>query len=276
MTAAGPQEDPSRKRVGVLLLNLGSPASPSTRNVRRYLREFLGDPRVLAMHPILRALLLHCVILPFRPWRSAAAYRKIWTEEGSPLLVESRSLRSGVATRLDAGFDVALAMRYGTPSIQSALDLLLAEKPAQLVVVPLFPQYAEAATGSCLARVNELLDAAGVENPPTIHCVPAFYDEPGYIAGWTAVAREPLEKFAPDHVLFSYHGLPESQIRRTDASGSHCLERPDCCSEVSRGNRNCYRAQCHATSRALASALALERGSRSLAFQSRLGPSRWI
>jgi ferrochelatase len=276
MTASGPQQDPSRKRVAVLLLNLGSPASPSTRDVRRYLRDFLGDPRVLDIHPILRALLLHCVILPFRPRRSAAAYRKVWTEEGSPLLVESRSLRAGVATRLDAGFDVALAMRYGTPSIQSALDLLLAEKPAQLVVVPLFPQYAEAATGSCLARVNELLDAAAVENPPAIHCVPAFYDEPGYIAAWTAVAREPLEKFAPDHVLFSYHGLPESQVRRTDASGSHCLERPDCCSEVSDVNRNCYRAQCHATSRALASALALEPGGWSLAFQSRLGPSRWI
>ncbi len=276
MTASNPQEDPSRKQVGVLLLNLGSPDSPSTRDVRRYLREFLGDPRVLDMHPILRALLLHCVILPFRPRRSAAAYRKIWTEQGSPLLVESRSLRSGVAARLDAGFHVALAMRYGSPSIESALDELLAAAPARLVIVPLFPQYAEAATGSCLARVRQLLDAADAENSPEIHCVPAFYDQPGYVAGWTAVAREPLEKFAPDHVLFSYHGLPENQIRRTDTSGSHCLEKPDCCREVSGVNRNCYRAQCCATSRALASALALEPGSWSLAFQSRLGPSRWI
>ena len=284
-----PPEGSRQNRVGVLLLNLGSPDSPSTRDVRRYLREFLGDPRVIDLHPVLRALLLHCVILPFRPRRSAAAYRKIWTERGSPLLVESRSLRNGVAARLGEGFQVELAMRYGAPSIELALDELLASAPAQLVVVPLFPQYAEAATGSCLARVHELLAAAGIEAAapaaepaapeaavPQLRCVPPFYVEPGYIAGWTAVAREPLENFAPDHILFSYHGLPERQIRRADSSGSHCLERPDCCSEVGRVNRDCYRAQCHATSRALASALALEPGSWSLGFQSRMGPSRWI
>jgi ferrochelatase len=276
VTAADPLEDPSPERVGVLLLNLGSPDSPSTRDVRSYLREFLGDPRVLDMHPILRALLLHCVILPFRPRRSAAAYRKVWTAQGSPLLVESRSLRANVAARLGAGFHVALAMRYGSPSIRSALDELLAEAPQRLVVMPLFPQYAEASTGSCLARVHELLDEAGGKRPAAVHCIPAFYDEPGYIAGWTAVARDPIEEFAPDHVLFSYHGLPEAQIRHKDASRAHCLSQPSCCDEIGTVNRMCYRAHCFATSRALASALTLEPGSWSLAFQSRLGPIRWI
>ncbi len=121
-----PGEDSHQRRIGVLLLNLGSPDSPSTRDVRRYLREFLGDPRVIDLHPILRGLLLHCVILPFRPRRSAVAYRKIWTERGSPLLVESRGLRDAVAAQLGDAFQVELAMRYGEPSIEVALDELLA------------------------------------------------------------------------------------------------------------------------------------------------------
>jgi len=275
-----------RDRVGVLLLNLGSPDSPEPRDVRRYLREFLSDPRVIDLHPILRGALLHGVILPFRPRRSAAAYRKIWTDSGSPLLVFSRRLRDGVDAQLGERFQVELAMRYGSPSIPTALDRLLAADPVQLVVAPLFPQFAEAATGSCVARVEEHLEsirtgaaapnASGAVSLPKLRFVPPFYDDPGFIAAWSAVAREPLQRFAPDHVLLSYHGLPERQLRRADSSGSHCLERPDCCSEIRRVNRTCYRAQCHATSRALAAALALEPASWSLGFQSRLGPVRWI
>jgi ferrochelatase len=263
-----------------MLLNLGTPDSSSTRDVRRYLREFLGDPRVIDVHPVLRTLLLHGVILPFRPRRSAEAYRKIWTERGSPLLVESLALREAVARDLGEGFVVELAMRYGSPSIERALARLLASEPARLVVAPLFPQYADAVTGSCLARVSELLEASGGRAAPEVRSVPPFYDDPGYIAAWAAIAREPLRAFAPDHVLFSYHGLPEKQVRRADASGSHCLEgsleSPDCCSKMGPVNRDCYRAQCHATSRALAEALDLEPERWSLAFQSRLGLARWI
>lgn len=263
---------PSR-RVAVLLLNLGTPDSPTPRDVRRYLREFLSDPLVIDTHPIVRALLLNLVILPFRPRRSAAAYQQIWTDAGSPLLVESVALAAGVRVCLGDEFDVALGMRYGQPSIPSVLEKLLASNPSQLVVVPLFPQYADASTGSALARVNAHLANRHVER---ISSVPAFYDDPGFISAWSAVAREPLAKFRADHVLFSYHGLPERQVKRTDESGEHCLAREDCCAQISAANRNCYRAQCFATSERLAAVLGLERVACSTAFQSRLGRTPWI
>jgi ferrochelatase len=260
------------QKIGVLLLNLGTPDSPTTSDVRRYLREFLSDPRVIDTHPITRALLLNLVILPFRPKRSAEAYQKVWTPDGSPLLVESRALTTGVADALGGDFHVVLGMRYGEPSIGAALDALLNEQPTQIVVVPLFPQYADASTGSALARVNELLPA----NAPELTSVPPFYDEPRFIGAWEAVARDSLAEFPADHVLFSYHGLPERQVRRTDETGAHCFERPDCCDKIVAANRNCYRAQCLATSNALAAALGLEEDGWSMSFQSRLGRTPWI
>ena len=261
---------------GVLLLNLGTPDSPTVPAVRRYLREFLSDPRVLDMNPIGRALLLHGVILRTRPRNVAPAYASVWTEAGSPLLVESRKLRAAVADELGAGFGVELAMRYGEPSIGPALHRLLEAGPARLVIVPLFPQYTNAATGSALARVFELLSSQPSETLPEVRSVPAFYDDPGFLAAWSAVGREPLHAFAPDHVLFSYHGIPERQIRPLDTSGRHCLARADCCERVSAANRACYRAQCFATTRHLVEAFDLERMSSSVSFQSRLGRTPWI
>lgn len=266
-------EDRLDARTAVLLVNLGTPASPSTRDVRKYLREFLSDERVIDSHPLVRALLLNLVILPFRPRRSAAAYRMIWTEAGSPLLVESEALARDVARNLGDGFHVVLAMRYGEPSLSRALDELLGAKPERLVIVPLFPQYAEASTGSALARIEELLPK---DTAPEIASVPAFYDDPGFLSAWAAVASERLEAFRPDHVLLSYHGLPERQVKRTDESGTHCLASPECCDKISAVNRNCYRAQCQATSKSLVRALGLENGQWSMAFQSRLGRTPWI
>jgi ferrochelatase len=261
-----------REVVGVLLLNLGTPDSPTTGDVRRYLREFLSDPLVIDSHPIARALLLNLVILPRRPKRSAAAYQKIWTPDGSPLLVESRALTTRVSESLGPDFHVELGMRYGKPSIQSALDALLVANPSRLVVVPLFPQYADASTGSALARVHELLPQGSV----SVSSVPAFYDDPGFVSAWAAVARSPLEAFGADHVLFSYHGLPERQVKRTDTSGQHCFAHPDCCEKIVGANKDCYRAQCFATSNSLAAALDLAPSRCSSAFQSRLGGTPWI
>ena len=276
MEVSAAREDPEPPATAVLLVNLGTPDSPSVGAVRRYLREFLSDPRVLDMSSIRRALLLHGVILRIRPRKTAAAYASVWTETGSPLLVESVKLRDGVADELGEAFRVELAMRYGQPSIRSALSRLLADAPDRLVVVPLFPQYANAATGSVLARVFEVLVEGHGERSPQVHTVPAFYDDPGFLGSWAAVGRERIQAFSPDHVLFSYHGLPERQIRPLDPSGSHCLAKPDCCDALSSANHACYRAQCFATTRGLVEVLGLGATPSSVSFQSRLGRTPWI
>ena len=260
----------------VLLLNLGTPDSPAVSDVRRYLREFLSDPRVLDLSPVGRWMLLNLVILPFRPAKSARAYRSIWGEgdTGSPLLFHSRGLTEGVRAALGPGYVVELGMRYGAPSIPSALVKLLAANPAKIVVAPLFPQYSSAATGSALDRVYQILGKAW--NVPAIETIPAFYDDPGFIASFAQVARPRLDAFHPDFVLFSYHGLPERHVRKSDPTGRHCLAKPDCCDAIGPANQYCYRAHCFATTRALATSLALPAERHSVAFQSRLGRTPWI
>ena len=271
------ESGPGVRPTAVLLVNLGTPDSPAVPDVRRYLAEFLSDPRVLDINPIARALLLHGVILRTRPRRSAAAYAKVWTQAGSPLLVESTKLRDAVAAELGGGFRVALAMRYGSPSIPAALSNLLAPGAERLVVVPLFPQYANASTGSSLARVFEVLaDTKTTTRRPEVRTVPAFYDDPGWLAAWADIARAPLQSFRADHVLFSYHGLPERQIRPLDASGTHCFAHADCCDSIGGVNRACYRAQCFATTRGLVETIGLGGASWSVSFQSRLGRTPWI
>ena len=256
-------------------MNLGSPEAPTAPAVRRYLREFLGDPRVLDLPAPLRWLLLEALILPFRPRRSAAQYSSIWTPQGSPLLVHGRALRDALAKRLGEGFRVELAMRYGEPAIRSGLEALLRADVTRIRVVPLFPQYASASTGSALARVFEV--AGELWNVPALEVVAESYaDEPGFVASLAAVARPALDAFRPDFVLLSYHGLPERHVRKSDATGTHCLARPDCCEALGPANRFCYRAQCLATSRALAAALELPPERHSTAFQSRLGRDPWI
>ncbi len=261
-------------RTGILLLNLGSPESPGTGDVRRYLREFLSDPFVLDMPAFLRRALLELVILPFRPQRSAAAYEKIWTPEGSPLLVHSRALCAGLATALGEGYVVELGMRYGTPSIRGALIRLSGADVARILAVPLYPQYSTATTGSTLAA----LEAEFEEHPelPPIECLSPFFSDPGFVRAWTEVARPELESFSPDYVLFSYHGLPVRQLTNADARGGVCRPRTDCCDAIGAANRLCYRAQCFATTRAVAAALSLAPKRHCVAFQSRLGGGQWI
>ena len=258
----------------MLLIQLGTPNSPSAADVRRYLREFLGDRRVLDMPQIPHWLLLHLVILPFRPRRSAAAYASIWTHRGSPLLLHSRGLAEGLAKQLGEGFHVELGMRYGEPSVKAALERLAQRDVDRLIALPLFPQYADSSTGSALAHLREL--ACGMRQSSELATIDDFYDHPGFIDSMAALVRTPLREFRPDHVLFSYHGLPERQIRKSDASGSHCLSSDDCCEAIGAANRNCYRAQCFATTRALAAALELETEPHSISFQSRLGRVPWI
>lgn len=261
-------------RTGLLLVNVGTPDAPEPPEVRRYLREFLGDPRVVDLPALGRWLLLHLVILPFRPRQSAEAYRKIWTAEGSPLLVHSVALTERLREALGAGWVVELGMRYGRPSLESAIDRLLQAGAERIVVAPLFPQYASATTGTVVAEVYRLL--AKRWNVPPVKVVEPFFADAGFVESFARVGAPALEAFRPDHVLFSFHGLPERQLRRSDPTGGHCLSREDCCARESLAAPWCYRAQCYETARRISERLGLPEGSRSVAFQSRLGRTQWI
>jgi ferrochelatase len=263
-----------KPKTGILLVNLGTPDAPEAGPVRRYLREFLADPRVLDINPVGRWMLLHLIILPTRPRKSAEAYAKIWTKEGSPLLVHSQALTEAVATAMSPDVPVQLAMRYGSPSIPDGLAKLSAAGCDHLVVCPLYPQYASSSTGSSVEVIYQ--EAARRWNTPFITVVPPFYDDPGFIEALAAVGRPVLDELAPDHVLLSYHGLPERHMQKSDATGGHCLKSDDCCDRIDGRNANCYRAQCYATSRALATQLGLADDGYSVAFQSRLGRTPWI
>jgi ferrochelatase len=259
---------------GILLLNLGTPEAPTPAAVRRYLREFLSDPRVIDIHPVARKLLLELVILPLRPRKSAAAYAKVWGPEGSPLLTLSRELEGKVRTAMGPDHLVELAMRYGRPSIPEALERLRSGGATRLVVAPLYPQYSSSATGSSLEAVFAELSRRHVVTPVSV--LPAFYDDPGYLGAVAAVGAPVLVRERPDHVLFSFHGLPERHVKASDHSGRHCLQSTGCCDAIGPANRDCYRAQCHATARGLAARLGLAPGSWSICFQSRLGRTPWI
>jgi ferrochelatase len=258
---------------GLLLLNLGTPDEPSAGAVRRYLAEFLSDERVIDINPVGRWLLLHAVILRTRPAKSAHAYKQIWTERGSPLLFHSQDLAAAVQAKLGADWKVALGMRYGNPSIASALAELTAARVERVVVLPLFPQYASSSTGSALERVYAI--AAAANNVPPLEVVPPFFGDAGFLAAFTAVGRETLDDFRPDRVLFSFHGLPERHMRQGDPTGAHCLASDTCCDTLTDVNRDCYRAQSYATARSLAASLALTIP-WSVSFQSRLGRTPWI
>ncbi|MXY35679.1 MAG: ferrochelatase [Dehalococcoidia bacterium] len=256
---------------GLLLLNLGTPRSPATRDVRDYLREFLSDPYVLDMPAPVRWLLLNLIILPFRPSRSAHAYRQIWSDRGSPLLVHSEELRRKVEERLGGDVAVELAMRYGEPAIAEALARLRAQGVNDLCVFPLYPQYSSAATESSVEAVRSAATGSGL----TMRVAPAFFDHPRFIEAVAEAARPTLDATEPQRVVFSFHGLPERQVRKADGSG-RCFAGPDCCLSGHDARIDCYRAQCFATAQAVADALPIPEEQRMVAFQSRFGRERWI
>jgi protoporphyrin/coproporphyrin ferrochelatase len=259
---------------GLLLCNLGTPDDPTPGAVRRYLREFLADPRVLDISALGRWLLLNLIILPTRPRKSAAAYRKIWGERGSPLLWHSQDLVAAVRQRLGPDWAVELGMRYQRPSMASALEALRAAGADRIVVFPLYPQYSASSTGSSVEEVFRLASRPWVT--PTLSFVEPFYDDPAFIGAFAAVGAPFIGAHQPDHILFSFHGLPERHMRKADQTGRHCLASAGCCDTLVAANRHCYRAQCFATARALAARLTLAPGTWSVSFQSRLGRTPWI
>jgi protoporphyrin/coproporphyrin ferrochelatase len=259
---------------GVLLINLGTPDTPSVEAVRRYLREFLNDPMVIDISPVARWMLLNLLILPTRPKQSAAAYQKVWLEAGSPLRVYSDALKDSLQATLGQGYTVELGMRYGNPSINSALTRLDDACVDRIVVVPLYPQYAMSSTGTALASLYE--DAASRPIVPSLQVIPDFYDHPGYLDAASKRLEKERDEFKPDHIFFSYHGLPERHVKKADRSGQHCLASSDCCDQIVLANRSCYRAQCMATTRGLVERLGLEQDDYTVGFQSRLGRTPWI
>lgn len=266
------------RKTGVLLVNLGTPDSTRVPDVRRYLAQFLMDHRVIDIPWPMRALLVHGIILRTRPRRSAEAYRKIWTERGSPLLFHGQDLAAGLQQQLGAGVHVELAMRYQNPSVESALAKLAAASVDDVLVVPLFPQYSQAAWASAY---DEVVRVAGrMQNTPNLRFVPPFYDHARFLDAVAEVSRAHLDAFAPDFVLMSFHGLPEKHVVNSDTTcGGHCLRRPDCCATITEQNRFCYRAQSFATARGIAERLDLGPGDGrvdyEVTFQSRL-TKRWI
>ncbi len=257
---------------GILLVNLGTPDSPSVKDVRKYLDEFLMDGRVIDIPKLNRALLVKGIITTFRGPKSAKLYQAIWTNEGSPLMIYSLQQTSLLQERLGDEYHVELAMRYQNPSIQLGLEKLKAKRVTSIKVIPLFPQYASATTGSVVEKVMDILKTW--QTIPPVSFEGSFHDNQKMLEVFAENARKKDYK-QYDHYLFSYHGLPERQLIKADDSGQHCLNIVGCCDELKEVNRLCYKAQCHDTSKKIAALLGIEKEQYTVCFQSRLGKAEW-
>lgn len=257
---------------GVLLVNLGSPDSTNPKDVKKYLDEFLMDPRVIDVPRWARILLVRGIILNTRPKKSAEAYQKIWWEEGSPLIVISERLKEKVQKKTTA--PIALAMRYGSMTIQKGLQELVDQGVNEVLVIPLYPQFAMATTETIDVKIEELQK----EYFPNLEITstPAFYKEPEYVEVLSNSISEGLDNLKYDHLLFSYHGVPERHIKKSDITSSHCKIDGSCCVTPSKAHQFCYRHQCLETTRMVAEKLNLQEGSYSTSFQSRLGFDPWL
>jgi len=259
---------------GVLLINLGSPDSADVPDVREYLREFLMDGRVIDAPWPVRWWVVHRTILPKRPAETAEAYQKIWTPEGSPLVVTSRHVQRELQRRVSGSLTVELAMRYQNPNIESALINLRSQGVEELLVFPLFPHYAMSSFETAVVRVKELAERVTPEMDLKI--ADPFYRDPDYIDALVASASDYLQSDYYDYLLFSFHGLPERHLRKSDPTGSHCLQSPNCCETPSIAHDTCYRAQCFATVRAFVEQTGIPPEKFSVSFQSRLGRDPWL
>jgi len=257
----------------VLLVNLGSPDSTSVADVRRYLREFLGDERVLDLPAPLRWLLLEGIILRTRPKRSAHAYAKVWTKDGSPLIATSRSVQEKLAVQLGSTAPVYLAMRYGNPSIASVIAKILADGVEELLLIPQYPHYAMSSWETVTAKVYA--EAARQAPKLRVDTVQPFYEDSDYIEALYAASRPYLEQ-PHDYVLFSFHGLPVRHLRKADSSKAHCTVVENCCETCSPVQSTCYRAQCFKTAKAFAQRANLTPENHSVSFQSRLAGEPWL
>ncbi len=259
------------QKQAVLLLNLGSPESTSVKDVRVYLDEFLMDERVIDVPKPIRALLVKGLILPTRPKKSAEAYSKVWTDEGSPLIVTSKKTQKLVQEQVSV--PVALAMRYGNPSIFDVITDLKQDGVTDLFIIPLYPQYAMSSYETVEVRVKECL----AEIAPEIitQTLQPFYNDPDYINAMVENAKPYLDR-GFDKLLFSFHGIPERHLRKSDPTNAHCLSRSDCCQTSNPAHATCYRHQCFEATRSFVEKAGIPEDKYSVSFQSRLGRDPWL
>jgi ferrochelatase len=259
---------------GILLVNLGSPSSPSVRDVRRYLDQFLMDGRVLDIPYPIRRLIVSAFILPSRPKQSAEAYESIWWDEGSPLIVISRRVQRLLQSRID--LPVSLGMRYGSPSIETGIRNLLGQANGnikQINLIPLYPHFAMSTVETVEVEARRVLSK--LKSELVLKVLPPFYQHPRYIEALVASAADHTGSNF-DHLLFSYHGLPERHLRKSDKTRKHCLQVSNCCSVPSPAHATCYRHQVFKTTELFVKAAKIPQGRYSVAFQSRLGRDAWL
>lgn len=256
-------------KVGVVVANLGTPESASPNSVGKYLAEFLMDPYVIQLPWLFRFLLVRGIIAPFRKVKSAANYQKVWTKQGSPLLVETKKMATALQDQLGSDYQVEVAMRYGEPSFSKAEEKL--KDCDRIVFFPQYPQFADSTVETSLEHLKKYFKTQEVK------VVPPYYSHPRFIQAYRDFLVDQFSSLSFDHLLMSFHGLPESHIEKRDLSGSHCLKVSECC-EKAQGEvlTNCYRAQCYASAREIARALNIRSERYTVSFQSRLGRQKWI
>ncbi len=267
-----------QSKIGILLVNLGSPDSYEPADLKVYLREFLTDKRVIDAPAPIRKMIVEAFILPFRPKESAEAYELIWWDEGSPLIVITQRVIDKLKKRLGENVPVAMGMRYGNPSIEAGFDSLMEQNPdlEKVFMVPLYPQYAMATTETVIEKAKEVWQS----KYPQVEMITkdAFYDDPLYVKALGESIRPYIEEHDIDHLMFSYHGVPERHIKKRDITGDHCLKCEDCCNVNSPAHTFCYRHQDLMTTKNAAEYLDLDSKdfTYSSAFQSKLGIDPWL
>jgi ferrochelatase len=258
---------------GVLLINIGTPDDPTPEAVGRYLREFLMDGYVLDMPFLKRWLLVNRVIVPRRKHYSAKHYQKVQMPEGSPLRVHTERFAAGLITELGNDYVVEIGMRYGNPSIAAGLRNLKNAGVDQIVAAPLYPQYTQSSFETAVAETRKQAKKLGISD--RVVFLEPFYVDPDFIQANAGVVSEHLQAHLADYVLFSFHGVPVRHLKQIDTN-NHCRVNDSCCAEIGAANAKCYRAQCHATSRAIASAIGLKPDQYMTCFQSQFGKDEWI
>jgi ferrochelatase len=262
----------SKTKKGIILMNLGSPESTSVSDVSKFLDEFLMDKRVIDKPWLFRALLVKGIIVPFRASKSADAYKKIWIKEGSPLIVYTQQLKNALQKEMEE--PVEIAMRYGNPTPEVAFDALLKRDPAieEVVVIPLYPHYAMASYETAVEYAKEFYQKK--KYPFKLNIIDPFYNDPDYLHALSENIKPYLNE-SYDHILFSYHGIPERHIHKSDITGCHCLHSENCCEVDSPAHAFCYRHQIRTTTKLVAEMLEIPSNKYSISFQSRLGKG-WL
>lgn len=253
-------------------MQLGTPDSASTRDVRKYLREFLMDARVIDVPYLLRQLLVNGIIANFRAPKSAKLYKEIWSEAGSPLLIHGKEVTKLLQKELGNDFVVELGMRYQNPPMKKALERFRKMKLDKIILLPLFPQFASSSTGSAFQKAMEIISKWEVI--PSITAISSYYDQPEFIELWKQKGSKMLtDNF--DAFMFTFHGVPWRHIRKTECGGN-CQDGPKECALINSENHVCYRAQCFANARAVIDAIDLPKDKTIISFQSRLGKDPWL